>query len=78
MRLGKPFGAPESYSSCPVCNMEFRKCQHDWATADKVYLQRQRSKVLSGKVSNDIAKVVKVDNINLFLWHDGRVTWSDE
>jgi hypothetical protein len=57
--------------------MEFRKCKHDWIQADKVYLQRQRNKVLAGKASNDIAKVIKVGNVNLFLWHDGRVTWSD-
>lgn len=76
MRTGKPFGAPEYYDECPVCKGQFRKCDHDYEHADKAFLRTQMRKVLAGKKSNDIARVVVVDGVNLFLWHDGRVTWD--
>lgn len=78
MRQNKPFGVPDDYSECPYCRRDFRKCDHSYEQADKEYLLRQKRRVLSGKQSNDIARVVKVEGINLFLWHDGRVTWSDD
>jgi hypothetical protein len=77
MRQDKPFGAPESYDSCPVCLQEFRKCPHTWEAADKAHLRRQQRKVLAGKKSNDIARVVIVEDVTLYLWHDGRVTWGE-
>lgn len=78
MRQNKPFGAPEDYDTCPYCKKNFRKCEHSYELADAAHLRTQRRKVLAGKQSNDIARVIIVDGVNLFLWHDGRVTWSDE
>jgi hypothetical protein len=72
----RPFGAPEDYDSCPFCRQDFRKCDHSYELADKAFLRTQMRKVLAGKKSNDIARVVTVDGVNLFLWHDGRVTWD--
>lgn len=79
MRKDRPFGCPDWYDMCPVCKQDFRKCDHSWEQADKAYLRAEQRKVLRGRGrGNDIARVVNVDGVNLYLWHDGKVTWSNE